>query len=215
VELESQRPVGRERSIAVSGRALSFCQHKLLYFRAEFSGAFDFGVNTVAHGTVPRSHRLNFLPNVRELETVSTGAIVAIAIAAAGILMMRFRKRWLAKINIVFTNRITGIFAGWLPGFGILWHVGRKSGKVYRTPINVFRVPNGFIIALTYSSQSEWVKNVLAAGRCELKTVGKNYRLSAPKVVHDTSRRRFPVPVRLVLMLVGADEFMELSASQF
>ena len=43
--------------------------------------------------------------------------------------MMRFRKRWLAKINIAFTNRITGLFAGWLPGFGILTHVGRKSGK--------------------------------------------------------------------------------------
>jgi len=146
---------------------------------------------------------------------VSIGATIAIAVAAAGILMMRFRKRWLAKINIVFTNRITGLFAGWLPGFGILSHIGRKSGRLYRTPINVFRVPNGFIIALTYSSQSEWVKNVLAARRCELKMVGKKYQLSAPKVVHDSSRRRFPIPVRLVLMLVGADEFMELSASQF
>jgi hypothetical protein len=33
--------------------------------------------------------------------------------------------------------------------FGILTHVGRKSGKVDRTPINVFRASNGFIIALT------------------------------------------------------------------
>jgi len=87
---------------------------------------------------------------------------IIVAIAASGVLMMRFRKRWLAKINIAFTNRITGLFAGWLPGFGILTHVGRKSGKVYRTPINVFRATNGFVIALTYSSQSEWVKNVLA-----------------------------------------------------
>jgi hypothetical protein len=84
---------------------------------------------------------------------------------------------------------------------------------VYRTPVNVFRVPNGFIVALTYSSQSEWVKNVLAAGSCELKTVGRKYRLVAPKVVRDTTRRRFPIPVRLILMLVGADEYMELSKS--
>jgi deazaflavin-dependent oxidoreductase (nitroreductase family) len=137
---------------------------------------------------------------------VSAGAIIIIAIAASGILMMRFRKRWLAKINIAFTNRITGLFAGWLPGFGILTHVGRKSGKVYRTPLNVFRASNGFIIALTYSSQSEWVKNVLAAGRCELKTRGKEYQLSSPNVVHDPTRRRFPIPVQLVLRIVGADE---------
>ena len=124
---------------------------------------------------------------------MSVGAIIVIAIAATGILLMRFRKRWLAKINIAVTNRITSLFAGWLPGFGILTHVGRKSGKVYRTPVNVFRVPTAFIIALTYSSQSEWVKNMLAAGGCELKTVGKKYRLVAPKVVRDPTRRRFPI----------------------
>jgi deazaflavin-dependent oxidoreductase (nitroreductase family) len=143
------------------------------------------------------------------------GAVIAIiiVIAASGVLMMRFRKRWLAKINIAFTNRISNLFAGWLPGFGILTHVGRKSGKVYRTPINVFRAPNGFIVALTYSSQSEWVKNVLAVGGCELKTCGKKYQLSAPKVVRDPTRRRFPIPVRVVLRIVGADEYMELAST--
>ena len=143
---------------------------------------------------------------------MSTGTIIAIAILATGILMMRFRKRALAKFNIFVTNRITRLFAGWLPGFGILTHIGRKSGKLYQTPINVFRVRDGFIIALTYSSQSEWVKNVLAAGGCELKTGGRRYRLSSPKVVRDRSRRRFPSPVRIVLRLVGADEYVELSS---
>lgn len=143
---------------------------------------------------------------------MSLGAIIIIAIAATGVLMMRFRKRWLAKINIAFTNRITSLFAGWLPGFGILKHVGRKSGKVYRTPVNVFRAPNGFIIALTYSSKSEWVKNVIAAGGCELKTRGNQYQLSAPRVVCDPTRRQFPIPVRVVLRIVDADEYMELAS---
>ena len=142
---------------------------------------------------------------------MSAAAIIIIVIAASGVLMMRFQKRWLSKVNIAFTNRITTLFAGWLPGFGILTHVGRKSGKVYRIPVNVFRASNGFIVALTYSSQSEWVKNVLEAGGCELKTRGKKYQLSSPNVVHDPTRRRFPIPVRLVLRIVGADEYMELS----
>jgi len=142
---------------------------------------------------------------------MSAGAIIIIVIAASGILMMRFRKRWLAKINIAFTNRITSLFAGGLPGFGILTHVGRQSGKVHRIPVNVFRGSNGFIIALTYSSQSEWVKNVLAAGGCELKTRRKTYQLFAPKVVRDPTRRRFPIPVRIALRIVGADEYMELA----
>jgi deazaflavin-dependent oxidoreductase (nitroreductase family) len=141
---------------------------------------------------------------------MSVGTILVVAIIASGILMMRFRKRSLAKFNLSVTNRITGLFAGWLPGFGILTHVGRKSGKVYRTPINVFRATNGFVIALTYSSESEWVKNVLSAGYCELKTQGRAYQLFEPKVVHDPSRRRFPCLVRIVLRLVGADEYIEL-----
>lgn len=143
---------------------------------------------------------------------MSAGAILSIliiAIAATGVLLMRFRKRWLAKFNIAVTNRITSLFAGWLPGFGLLTHVGRKSGKVYRTPVNVFRAPNGFIIALTYSSKSEWVRNVLAAGGCELRTRGKKYQLSTPKVV--LRGGDFPFPVRVVLRIVGADEYMELS----
>ncbi len=146
---------------------------------------------------------------------MSAAAILIIAIAASGVLMMRFRKRWLAKINIAFTNRITSLFAGSLPGFGVLTHVGRKSGKVYRTPVNVFRASKGLslTIALTYSSQSEWVKNVLAGGGCELETRGKKYQLSAPKVVRDPTRQRFPFPVRLVLRIVGADEYMEFSNS--
>jgi deazaflavin-dependent oxidoreductase (nitroreductase family) len=143
---------------------------------------------------------------------MSAGAVTAIIviIAASGVLMMRFRKRWLARINIAFTNRITSLFAGWLPGFGILTHVGRKSGRIYLTPVNVFRAPNGFIVALTYSSQSEWVKNVLAAGGCELRTRGKKYQLSDPRVVRDATRQLFPIPVRIVLKVVGADEYMEL-----
>jgi len=51
---------------------------------------------------------------------------------------------------------------------------------------------------------------VLATGRCELKTVGKKYQLLSPRVVDDPTRRRFPIPVRIVLKLVGADEYMEL-----
>ena len=142
---------------------------------------------------------------------MTSGIVLLLVPLLAPILLIRFRKRWVAAFNLAVTNRITGLFAGWLPGFGILTHVGRKSGKVYRTPINVFRASNGFIIALTYSSQSEWVKNVVAAGGCKLKTRGKKYQLSAPKIVRDPTRRRFPIPVRIVLRIVGADEYMELS----
>src|ERR1700741_595524 len=140
---------------------------------------------------------------------ITAWAISLLVLVFAPILLIQFRKRWVAAFNLAVTNRITSRFSARLPGFGILTHVGRKSGKVYRTPINVFRASNGFIIALTYSSQSEWVKNVLAAGGCELKNCGKKYQLSTPNVVRDATRQLFPIPVRTVLRIVGAGEYME------
>src|SRR2546426_12759745 len=137
-----------------------------------------------------------------------------VAILLAGILLMRFRKRWLAAFNLAVTNRISSRFAPRLPGFGIVTHVGRKSGRVYRTPVNVFRAPNGFLIALTYGRESEWVRNVLAAGGCQLETRGVRYQLSAPTLMHDPTRRRFPFPRPGILGVVGANDFMQFSASQ-
>ena len=83
--------------------------------------------------------------------------ISLLALVLAPILLIRFRKRWVAAFNLAVTNRITSRFAARLPGFGILTHVGRKSGKVSRTPVNVFRAPEGFLIALTYGRECEWV----------------------------------------------------------
>jgi deazaflavin-dependent oxidoreductase (nitroreductase family) len=144
---------------------------------------------------------------------ITTAVILLLAILLVPILLIRFRKRWVAAFNLAVTNRITSRFAGRLPGFGILRHVGRKSGRVYRTPVNVFRAPEGFLIALTYGRESKWVKNALAAGACELETRGVRYHLSAPTIVHDPTRRRFPLPVRIVLRLIGANDFMQLSVS--
>jgi hypothetical protein len=57
-------------------------------------------------------------------------------------------------------------------------------------------------------------RNVIAAGGCERETRRVRYQLSAPTVVRDPARRRFPPFVRVVLGLVGANDFMLLSTSQ-
>jgi len=143
-----------------------------------------------------------------------TVIVIALALILLPVLLIRFRKRWVAGFNQVVTNRISSRFAGHLPGFGILTHVGRKSGRPYRTPVNVFRTTDGFMIALTYGQDAHWVQNVLAAGGCQVETRGILYQLSAPTIVHDPTRRRFPFPVRIVLWIIGATDFLQLSASQ-
>lgn len=137
--------------------------------------------------------------------------VIAVAVTLAPILLIRFRKRWVAAFNLAVTNRISGPFAARLPGFGMLTHVGRKSRRLYRTPVNVFGGPDEFLIALTYGQEAHWVQNVLAAGGCRLETRGVQYQLSAPAIVHDPARRRFPLVVGIILRIIGASDFMRLS----
>jgi deazaflavin-dependent oxidoreductase (nitroreductase family) len=60
----------------------------------------------------------------------------------------------LARFNRHVTNPIQRMWAGRLPSFGILEHVGRRSCKPYRTPVNVFSADvdgkPGVAILLTY-----------------------------------------------------------------
>jgi deazaflavin-dependent oxidoreductase (nitroreductase family) len=121
--------------------------------------------------------------------------------------------RSLARFNKRFTNRLTSKVAGHLPGFAIVSHVGRKSGRIYRTPVNAFRTDGGYIIALTYGAQSDWVKNVLAAGSCELQTRGRRVRLFDPCIVTDESKGWAPLPVRLILNRIDAPKYMRLSVA--
>jgi deazaflavin-dependent oxidoreductase (nitroreductase family) len=121
--------------------------------------------------------------------------------------------RGLAAFNRRVTNHVTGPLAGWLPGFGVVVHRGRRSQREYRSPVNVFQAPGGYVMALTYGADSDWVKNVLAAGGCDLETRGRTVHLTAPEIFHDEKRRHVPRPVRPILRLLGVTDFMRLSTS--
>ena len=116
----------------------------------------------------------------------------------------------LARFNRHVTNRIVGPVAGRLPGFAVVSHVGRRSGRVHRTPVNLFRDGDHYVIALTYGSDSQWVRNVLAAGAVDIETRGRRVRLVAPEVVRDARRSLVPEPIRPILGLVRVSDFMLL-----
>ena len=118
--------------------------------------------------------------------------------------------RWLARLNRVGLNRISRHVATRLPGFGVIVHRGRKTGRLYRTPVNVFARPGGYSVALTYGTESEWLRNVLAAGACVLETGGRHMELVHPRVVFDPTRRSVPPPVRVILGLLNVSDFLVL-----
>jgi deazaflavin-dependent oxidoreductase (nitroreductase family) len=116
-----------------------------------------------------------------------------------------------ARFNRVGLNRLTRHIATWAPGFGLVMHRGRRSGRVYETPVAVFPTASGVRIALTYGADTDWVKNVVAAGGCRLRTRGRTLTLTAPNVVHDPSRSNTRAFERRVLRALQVEEFLDLS----
>ena len=98
-----------------------------------------------------------------------------------------------------------------LPSFAILTHRGRKTGRTYQTPINVFRRGDDFYFFLTYGSDVQWVKNILAAGSCLIETRGRIVELVEPELITDPELRPAPPHVRFVERRVaGASQYIRM-----
>ena len=65
----------------------------------------------------------------------------------------------------------------------VLRHVGRSSGKEYRTPLGALRTENGYAFLIVYGTGTDWLKNVLAAGEAVLEIDGQEVELISPRVV--------------------------------
>lgn len=92
--------------------------------------------------------------------------------------------------------------------FSIIRHVGRRSGKVYETPIIVAPHPSGFVIELTYGPEVDWHKNIVAAGGGTLVHRGKEYPFSRIEPL-DTAAglAAFPASQQVILRLTGRKQF--------
>jgi deazaflavin-dependent oxidoreductase (nitroreductase family) len=93
----------------------------------------------------------------------------------------------LARFNRHVTNPIQRLWAGWAPSFGIVEHLGRRSGKPYRTPVTVFSADvdgqPGVAILLTYGPDRDWLKNLTAAGGGRMRRRGQSFGIADPHVV--------------------------------
>ena len=91
--------------------------------------------------------------------------------------------RALARFNRVVTNPIQSKYAGTLPPYAIVLHNGRRSGRAYRTPVLASKRGGRIEIPILYGEQSDWVRNLLAAGDGELIRRRRRYRLRDPRIV--------------------------------
>jgi deazaflavin-dependent oxidoreductase (nitroreductase family) len=122
------------------------------------------------------------------------------------------RIRFMRSFTSRVINPITRRFAGWMPGFAILTHVGRTSGRTYHTPINVFRRGDHYVFVLTYGSNVQWLKNIVAAGSVEMRTRGRDIHLVEPELIIDPDLRLVPRFLRIPGKLNRVTEFLRMRA---
>jgi deazaflavin-dependent oxidoreductase (nitroreductase family) len=98
-----------------------------------------------------------------------------------------------------------------LPSFGIVTHRGRKSGRIYHTPVNVFGRGDAYLFFLTYGSDVEWVKNVLASGSCTLEIRGQIVDLDEPRLITDPELRPAPTIARFIeRRIAGVTQYLRM-----
>ena len=100
--------------------------------------------------------------------------------------------RWAARFNKIATNKVVNLWAGRTRGMGILNHVGRTTGRVYRTPVVVFPLDRersarrdlgeqgGVIVQVGYGPKTQWLLNARAAGGATIEHRGRVFELGPP-----------------------------------
>jgi deazaflavin-dependent oxidoreductase (nitroreductase family) len=102
-----------------------------------------------------------------------------------------------------------------LPLFGVVRQRGRRSGRLYATPLAVRGFPGGFLIPLTFGPEADWCRNVLAAGECVIQWRGRQWTAVEPRVVDAADvgaelRVAMGRVERFMLRLMGTRQFLRL-----
>jgi deazaflavin-dependent oxidoreductase (nitroreductase family) len=121
--------------------------------------------------------------------------------------------RWWREHRRVGADVVNRIIDPWLVRHGVIGsshgelalieHVGRKSGTVRRTPIHPMPTQDGFRIIVPIGEQSEWARNVLAAGHCRLVLGDRLIELDEPVLETPAEVPDLPQPMRAVFEWLG------------
>ena len=94
-------------------------------------------------------------------------------------------------------------------------HIGRRSGRAYLTPTGAHVHGDVAVIPLTFGNQSDWSKNVRAAGGCSIRVNGQDYAATEPRLVGRSDagpllRSAFGPMERASFRLLGIKQYLRL-----
>ena len=117
--------------------------------------------------------------------------------------------RTMRRINRAFTNPLMRPLAGRLPPLAIVHHVGRKSGRRYRTPVLAFSTDEGFVTPLPYGTDTDWCLNWIEAGGGFVEAAGRRTAVANPRIVSASAALPLlPAFLRAGMRLLGLPGFL-------
>lgn len=90
--------------------------------------------------------------------------------------------RFLTRIHTGYINKVALRFVGHT-AIADLEHAGRRTSRVYHTPVRAFRTPDTVVIGLNFGRKSDWMRNIKAAGRCRMRLGDQVMELADPRIV--------------------------------
>lgn len=91
-----------------------------------------------------------------------------------------------------------------------LEHHGRKTNRLYATPICADPVVGGFLVPVPYGQDVDWARNLLHAGAGVLQDHDVRYRIGNPRVVSAAAAPDLPWLTREIIHLYGIRELMRV-----
>lgn len=133
-------------------------------------------------------------------------------LGALGAAAYAFARWWRRnrRAGTQFVNRIVnpwldrrGLITGSRGELALVEHVGRRTGTVRRTPIHPMETADGYRIIVPVGEQSEWARNVLAAGHCRLVIGERVLDLDRPALETPSEVPGLPGPVCALFEWLG------------
>jgi deazaflavin-dependent oxidoreductase (nitroreductase family) len=149
----------------------------------------------------------------------AAAGVLGLAVAApVAVLLLGLRRKYPPVVDMVrrFARdvgnpRMLRSAGGPGASASIVRHVGRSSGKSYETPVTAVPTADGFVIALPYGANIDWLKNLLAAGSATLVHDGQAHLVDQPEVVPVArAAQDFSPGERRVLRVLGVNECLRL-----
>jgi deazaflavin-dependent oxidoreductase (nitroreductase family) len=119
------------------------------------------------------------------------------------------------RVNRRFTNRLVAPVAGYVPPLALVHHVGRKTGRGHRTPVLAFPIEGGTLTPLPYGTDTDWVRNLLAAGAGVIESARRRTAVENPRVLDsEDAMDLVAAPLRPLLRLMNLPGFLVMDHAE-